>query len=255
MGFGLLLVGYFTATLMSFNIFGAFFKLVGFLIAFCGIKKLWAYNKSFGILLYSCVAAIIISVCCAFCEVSDFLYANLITLERIVPTHLADIFAYAKYTIECIFTILLCLSVCSISKETGAPKLVYISIRNLVIYAVYFVMQVICWIPTESFRSFLNATALPVWTLILNLLILILNVLMLFSCYTRICDENDTEMPQKPSHFEFINRMRAEREERAKQKQKRLEKMPPSKTLGNDLYSDEQQKRSAASAKKKKKNK
>ncbi len=255
MGFGLLLIGYFTATLMSFNVFGAFFKLVGFSIAFFGIRKLCAYNKSFGILLYSCVAAIIIAACCAFCETSDFLYTNLITLGRIVPIQLADAFTYAKYAVECLFTILLCVSVCSISKETGAPKLVYISIRNLVIYAVYFVLQIVCWIPTEGIRSFLSATALPVWVLILNLLILVLNVLMLFSCYTRICDESDTEMPQKPSRFEFVNRMRAEREERARQKQKRFEKTPPQNTLGNDLYSDEQQRRSAASAKKKKKSK
>ena len=51
MGFGLLLIGYFTATLMSFNIFGSFFKLVGFLISAKGIKKLSAYNDRFGILL------------------------------------------------------------------------------------------------------------------------------------------------------------------------------------------------------------
>lgn len=254
MGFGWLLIGYFTATLMSFNIFGAFFKLVGFSIAFFGIKKLWAYNKSFGILLYSCIAAIIISALCAFCDVSEFMYENMITYERLVPAQTVNILAYAKYTLECVFTVLLCISVCSISRETGAPKLVYISIRNLVIYAVYFAAQVLCWIPAEPIRAFLSATALPVWVLILNLLILILNTLMLFSCYTKICDEDDTEMAQKPSRFEFVNRMRAEREERALQRQKRFAKNESESTLDKEMYSDEQQRRSAANAKKKKKN-
>jgi hypothetical protein len=255
MGFGLLLIGYFTATLMSYNIFGAFFKLVGFSIAYCGIKKLRAYNECFGILLYSSVSMVAISFCCSLGNLSDFLFDNMLTAERIIPTMLSDVFTYVKYVLECIFTILLCISVCSIAKETGAPKLVYISVRNLVIYAVYFVLQVLSWIPSEAVRNFLSVTALPAWVLILNLLILVLNTLMLFSCYTKICDESDTEMPQKPSRFEFVNRMRAEKEERARERQKRFEKPKPEKPLQSDLYSLEQQQRSAASAKRKKKSK
>ena len=62
--------------------------------------------------------------------------------------------------------------------------------------------------PTDAIRAFLEKTALPAWVLILNILILVLNVLMLFSAYTKICDESDVEMKQKPSRFEFVNKMR-----------------------------------------------
>lgn len=253
MGFGLLLIGYFTASVMSLNI--SIFKLVGFAIAAKGIKKLSEYNKSFAILLYSCFASILICACCSACEISDFLYANLITAERIIPLSLATVLNYVRYGAECIFTILLCLSVCSISKETGAPKLVYISVRNLVMFCIYIAAQLLCWIPTEAIKSFLGATALPVWVFLFSLLISVLNCLMIFSCYTKICDESDVDMPQKPSRFEFVNRMRAEREERAKERQKRFEKISTDKALNTELYSTEQQKRSAATAKKKKKGK
>ena len=90
-----------------------------------------------------------------------FLYTNLFTLERIVPENVANIFTYVKYALEFLFSLLLCSSVASIAKETGAPKIVYIAVRNLVIYCVYFVLQVICWIPAEAVRAFLSATALP----------------------------------------------------------------------------------------------
>ena len=99
MGFGLLLIGYFTATLMSFNIFGAFFKLAGYLIAAKGIKKLSAYNSQFSILLYSCAAMIAISTACAAGDLSDFLYTNLFTLERLVPENIANSLEYAKYVL------------------------------------------------------------------------------------------------------------------------------------------------------------
>ena len=252
MGFGLLLIGYFTASIMSFNIFGAFFKLAGYTIALAGIRKLSQYNKSFSILALSCISAIAISVCCAFGNLSDFLYDNQIISTKIVSDALINAFSYARYVLELVFNALLCLSVVAISKETGAPKLVYISIRNLVIYCIYFVLQVVCWMPTDAIRAFLEKTALPAWVLILNILILVLNVLMLFSAYTKICDESDVDMPQKPSKFEFVNQMRAEREEKEKARQAKFSKPSTEQKLEGDGYSDEQQRRSAANAKKKK---
>ena len=59
-------------------------------------------------------------------------------------------------------------------------------------------------------------------------------------------------MPQKPSRFEFVNQMRAEREEKEKARQAKFSKPTEAKKLEGDGYSDEQQRRSAANAKKKK---
>ena len=253
MGFGLLLIGYFTASIMSFNIFGAFFKLAGYTIALTGIRKLSQYNKSFSILALSCISAIAISVCCAFGNLSDFLYDNQMISTKIVSDALINAFSYARYVLELVFNALLCLSVASISKETGAPKLVYISIRNLVIYCIYFVLQVVCWMPTDAMRAFLEKTALPAWVLILNILILVLNVLMLFSAYTKICDESDVEMKQKPSRFEFINKVREEKEERARQREQRFKK-ESAPTIKKELYNEEQQRRAEEAERRKKKN-
>ena len=78
---------------------------------------------------------------------------------------------------------------------------------------------------------------------------------MIFSCYRRICDEGDVDMPQKPSRFEFVNEMRREREEKEKARQEKAAKPAGEQKLEGERYSEEQQRRSAANARKKKRSK
>lgn len=265
MGFGWLLIGYFIASVMSINIFGSFFKVVGFSVAAFGAKKLSEYHKSFLFLLAASALAIALSVCTSVATASDFLYKNLIIPQPLVSESLSALFVYLRAAGELLFNVIMCVAVAMISKETGAPKLVYVAIRNLIIYAVYFIVQVVCWMPTEYVGELLQKTALPVWALILSVAAALLNSLMIFSCYSKICDESDVDMVQKPSRFAFVNRMRAEREERAAEraaaraakdaaKRARFNKNNEPQPLDRSVYSEEQQRRSAENARKKKKN-
>ena len=43
---------------------------------------------------------------------------------------------------------------------------------------------------------------------------IILNFMLIFSCYVKICDESDVEMERKPSRFAFVNRFRTEMDRR-----------------------------------------
>ena len=52
--------------------------------------------------------------------------------------------------------------------------------------------------------------------LILYFVWIIFNLVLIYSCYARICDESDVDMEQKPSRFAFVNKMRAESEERSR---------------------------------------
>lgn len=258
MGFGWLLIGYFTATVMSLNILGALFKTVGFSVAAFGIKKLSSYHKSFTLLLAASAFAIAVSAGSAIATVTDFLHKNLLIPQPLVSSEISDFLLYIRAGAELVFTVLMCVSIALIAKETGAPKLVYVAVRNLVIYAVYFIIQIVCWLPTDLVGELLQKAALPVWALILSLATAILNSIMLFSCYGKICDENDIDMPQKPSRFAFVNRMRAERDERAAERaarRARPNKKQEVQMLDNPVYSEEQMRRSAESARKKKKNK
>lgn len=250
MGFGLLLIGYFTATLMSLHSLGGVFRVVGYSIVVFASKKLAQYNKSFYALLGTAVAMLMFSLFSAANDLSSFLYNNLLIPAPLVPDNWATGINTVKAILDLCFVSVLCLSVNSIARETGAKKIVYTSIRNLVFYGISFVLQIVIWLAIwtdwSALASFVMGTMLPVWMVIINLICMILITVMLFSCYAKICDADDTEMKQKPSRFAFINRMRAAREA------KTPEIKPETAT---EIYSEEQKARSAATHKNKKKSK
>jgi hypothetical protein len=252
MGFGLLLMGYFLGMVMSLNIFGAFFRLAGFSVTAYAARKLSDYHKGFSFLTLASIISVGVSVLGAISSLSAFLYDNMIIAEKLIGDGLATAFGYARYGAELVFTVALCVAISLIAKETGEIKLRYVAIRNLALYCVYFVLQIICWLPHEYVGTLLQITALPAVAQLAGFALILLNLLMIFSCYRRICDESDVDMPQKPSRFEFVNQMRAEREEKEKARQAQFSKPTEAKKLEGDGYSDEQQRRSAANAKKKK---
>jgi hypothetical protein len=252
MGFGLLLMGYFLGMVMSLNIFGAFFRLAGFALAAYAARKLSDYHKGFSFLTLASMLSVAVSVLGAISSLSAFLYDNMIIAEKLISDGLATAFGYARYGAELVFTVALCIAISLIAKETGEIKLRYVAIRNLALYCVYFVLQIICWLPHEYVGTLLQITALPAVAQLAGFALILLNLLMIFSCYRRICDESDVDMPQKPSRFEFVNQMRAEREEKEKARQAKFAKPATEQKLEGDGYSDEQQRRSAANAKKKK---
>ena len=252
MGFGLLLMGYFLGMVMSLNIFGAFFRLAGFALAAYAARKLSDYHKGFSFLTLASMLSVAVSVLGAISSLSAFLYDNMIMSEKLIGDGLATAFGYARYGAELVFTVALCVAISLIAKETGEIKLRYVAIRNLALYCVYFVLQIICWLPHEYVGTLLQITALPAVAQLAGFALILLNLLMIFSCYRRICDESDVDMPQKPSRFEFVNQMRAEREEKEKARQAKFSKPATEQKLEGDGYSDEQQRRSAANAKKKK---
>lgn len=252
MGFGLLLMGYFLGMVMSLNIFGAFFRLAGFALAAYAARKLSDYHKGFSFLTLASMLSVAVSVLGAISSLSAFLYDNMIIAEKLIGDGLATAFGYARYGAELVFTVALCVAISLIAKETGEIKLRYVAIRNLALYCVYFVLQIICWLPHEYVGTLLQITALPAVAQLAGFALILLNLLMIFSCYRRICDESDVDMPQKPSRFEFVNQMRAEREEKQKARQAKFAKPATEQKLEGERYSDEQQRRSAANAKKKK---
>ena len=254
MGFGLLLIGYFIATLMSFNIFGAVFRVIGFSVVAYASKKLSDYHRCFSLLTLASALALGVALLGSAVSISNFLYDNMIISEKLINDGLANAFGYARYACELVFTVVLCVAIALLAKETGELKLTYVAVRNLVIYGVYFILQFICWLPHEYVGNLLQFTALPAVVQLISFVVILLNILMIFSCYRKICDEGDVDMAQKPSRFEFVNQMRAEREEKERVRREKFAKPAAVQKLDGEQYSDEQQRRSAANAKKKKRN-
>ena len=205
MGFGLLLIGYFTATVMSLNLCGGVFAVIGYVTMMFAAKKLFEYNRSFVYLFYSSAVMATFSSVIAFYDVTALLYRYLIISTQPISDGVADTLLTVRLPLELVLTAILCFCVKSIAKDTGASKIVYKSVRNFVFYCVFFVLQSIVWISSEVSLNFLTAfvvsTALPIWVLIIKLVCLIFNCLMLFSCYSKICDVDDLEMLPRTSRY------------------------------------------------------
>ena len=250
MGFGLLLVGYFTAGIMSINSLGGIFRFFGYILICKGAKKLSQYNNRFFFLLYVAIPSVILSAICAVSDISEFFMLGL--FEASIATTLS----FFKVLFDFLTVLTMCIAVRSISAETGAEKTLYSSVRNLVFYCVYIVISLLIqgaqYFKNQTLLDFISDTALPIWMVIINLVCVILNCVMLFSCYARICDVDDLEMAQKPSRFAFINKMREEKEEKRRKYVKDAEEY-----LGiqQSKYSPEQQARAEAAERAKKKNK
>ena len=109
-----------------------------------------------------------------------------------------------------VFVAALCLSVKHIGEDTGIKKVVTASVRNLVFYAILFIVKAISFLPFSFVNTYANVFVSAL--LIIELLCWMLNLYMIFYCYAKICDSSDIDMKQKESRFSFVNKKRAERE-------------------------------------------
>lgn len=222
MGFGILFLGYFATTMMSIPLsrmlpidLGGFVKLFGYILIIIAAKKLSDYNIGFKTLIASSAVMAGISGFEAFVDITVFLADNQIASfafsNSLSYINDAKILDYISFVAVIIFVATLCIAVKQIAEDTGVKKLVVSATRNFVFYCILFLVQALSFMPFEWVTVYK-----PVFVaglLIIELLCWILNLYMLFTCYANICDSSDVEMKQKPSHFDFVNKKREEREE------------------------------------------
>ena len=220
MGFGLLFIGYFVATFMSINVIGSFMRIFGYGIIFISASKLNKYNRSFGLLGLSSLVMLAIAMLLALSDVSTFLYDNLLIESNIFGDTYRNIVGYVEMAMSFAFNATMLYAIRSIALETEVGKIATSAVRNFMFICVYYVLNVIGMLPfswADQYSKYLSA---PV--LLLYFVWLILNLVLIYSCYARICDENDVEMLRKPSRFAFVNKMREEsdrKEQRAAERQ------------------------------------
>jgi len=215
MGFGLLLFGYVTAYLMSVNILDFAFRLVGYAVMLCALLKLRRYHGAF---LYPAVgvgALLTVSAVRSVYELSLFLYDNLLLDRPWLSESVFGVVTVIDTVLIFVFHAVLLYAVRAIAKETGVEKIAQNAVRNFVFVCLYYAVMLVSRLPIDDAQmmQWLSAASL-----VSMLVFMVLNVLLIFSCYAKICDENDQEMEQKPSRFAFVNRFRAElnrREEKA----------------------------------------
>ena len=212
MGFGWLFIGYFVAMLMTFNPVGFAIRLIGYTMILVSALKLRRYQSAFGwVALGSCLM-VGVSVGLAFADISEYLYQGMILDTKLVSDFIREVLGHVERGALLIFTVLLLLAIRKIALETEVRKISDNAVRNLMFVGFYYVVYVIGNLPFAWVKNLL--TELGIISLILYFAWIILNLILIYSCYANICDEGDVEMERKPSRFAFVNQFREENDAR-----------------------------------------
>ena len=97
------------------------------------------------------------------------------------------------------------LAVRDIADKVELPKIKWGALRNFIVFALYALIYGISLLPLKTIDEFNKLMSVPYIALWIGFIIL--NLIMLFSCYMRICQEGDEDMPQRPSKIKIFNKM------------------------------------------------
>lgn len=222
MGFGVLFIGYFITYLMSINKFGAFFRVLGYLVMTYAGVKLASYNKTFRYPVYVLSALSILSVLESASLITGYLYDNMLLSSNLFGGAFDTVIGYVDEVFVFAFHITLLLAIRSLAKETEISKIVYASVRNIFLISLYVVLRILAFIPLPTQEAYNKNMGVPLF--FFYIVCIVLDAVIIFSCYYGICDENDTEMKRKPSRFAFINQYRDERDAKQAKAEAEMEK-------------------------------
>lgn len=212
MGFGILFIGYFMAMLMSINAIGSVIRLLGYALVLVATRKLSKYHRAFDAVSLATALMMAVSLLLVVYDASSFLYEQVIVDTQLLPPVFRTVVGYIEMALTFVFSAVLLWAIRLIAIQTDVHKIAVSAVRNFVFICVYYVLSLIGLLPFAFAQKYAAIVGAPV--LILYFVWIILNLVLIYSCYARICDEDDVDMEQKPSRFEFVNNMRRESERR-----------------------------------------
>ena len=208
MGFGLLFIGYFIAFVTALTKFGFAIRLAGYLLMAYSLIKLrdfelkftWPMSISFGLIVIG-IAQCVFGVCD---EISYSLSENVMFLRTIVDT--------GESLLIIAFNLLLLWGIMSISKCLELSKQKNAAMRNIIFIIFWAVLDLLGTGPFSNNTVYINYFGLP--TFIIYIAWILLNLVLIFSCYMYICPEGDEEMNRKKTNIKFIDNIIEESDRR-----------------------------------------
>lgn len=196
MGFGLLLIGYLVANVMSYSFVP---KFLGYALMMWGCIKLSDYDTKFRACMMPAVPAGILSV---------YLYGDhmckLFKFETaLFPQSIVSSVSLIESLLSAGFTVLMLIAIISIAKSTELDKLSFKAARNIVILG----LGEVAYIVARCLPIGQVANAIAYGALIVRALHIFLDLLLLFACYRMICKEGDEDMPAKEINIPIIRKM------------------------------------------------
>lgn len=222
MGFGYLFVGYLLATNPVYSAFTAFF---GIFVMYFGMRRLSRFNPPLShaqMLVYPMLAV----------ESGRFILELLRLLSAIPASTFHTISDILTPTSTVLFLLLherLLSGIEELAIETELPKLRYRAKRNRLFSILSYALSLSIALPIagEGYALFTAAAFPP--ALLALVVTVILNALLIWSCYMWICMPEDLEMKRKPIGIRWLDRiedkLEADEEKRQAEKKAELEKI------------------------------
>ena len=197
MGFGTLFIGYFLLLNVTYY---AFTDLVAALIMALGLARLSTVNGHFRIALY-------ISLGFSALGLAEFV----LELIRMLGGGSGTIFfvPILRSAVILALTVFMLFGIRDVATEVELPALATRAKRMIPTAALIYAAAMILNTPSLfSGVEPLVVAAVSAIVLIATLLLIIYNLVSIYSAYMRICMPSDKEQTEKPSRFGFINKFR-----------------------------------------------
>lgn len=208
MGFGILTAGYYIAFLVGMlwqsEIWGILLILLGCVMLLYALSRLIEYEYSFRNALFFGVVLILPAVY----RLLFWLSENYLWELSIFSSSILETVKIVEFLVFVAFQLTLLLSVRSLARNVDNPKIASSATRNMVFLGLYAAVQLLSTLPI-GFASYFVLSAM-----LLQIVYHVLIGVMLGSCYMRICDAEDEDMPLRKSRFAWVNRFREERARR-----------------------------------------
>ena len=174
--------------------------------------KLRKYHRSFEFFVLGTIGMILVSALLVFSDVSGYLYSNLVIDSVWISEGGRTVIGYAEQGSSFLFHAALLFAIRKLALETEVNKIAVNAVRNFVFICFYYFVYLLSFLPIASVQACVGELALIAW--VIYLAWIVLDLVLIFSCYAQICDESDQDMKQKPSRFAFVNRFREELDRR-----------------------------------------
>ena len=222
MGFGYLFIGYLLATNPVYSAFTAVFGVLLFAFA---MRRLSLFNlplRHAGMLVYPMLAV----------EGARFVF-ELLRLLSLVPAALFSNVSSILMPISTVLSLLfherLLSGIEELAIETELPKVRYRAKRNRLFAILTYALSLAITLPisAEGYLLFAGSAFLPV--LIALVVCIVLNAMLIWSCYMWICLPEDLDMKRKKTGIAWLDRiedkLEADEEKRQAEKKEELEKL------------------------------
>lgn len=213
MGFGPLLIGYAITYIITLGLGNYLFAgmLIGGFMMFWGLCELRKYCPTF---LYAILANILLLLC-SFYETAVYMDGYFALGLGISNQTLLSVFDWIEFSVTLIFNMTLLYGIADLSRRVDYPETRQKAYRNMVFVSLYFVLQILTFIPGTVFSE--DGGFFLTLLMLIQLIYAFFNIALLFKCYAMICPAGQEDMSVKPSRFAFINKMRKIQDEREQQ--------------------------------------